>query len=159
MKRTLAILAFSVTLAMASSSHAYAAPPPAPASAHKSALRDWKWWIGEGVILASTALDAHSTCRNMRYGYLEQTWPLRGSSSCRATVGFIIGGVSVYTAIHLLFHKHVVGRDSLPLDVAGYAEIPAIVAGIHLSAAAHNYSLPVPRLDPAVVARLGVPHE
>jgi len=130
---------------------AQGARPSIAGRAHPSALRDWKFWAGAAVMYISTALDAHSTCQNQGYRYTEQSPVFRGNTSCAATVGIILGADAFYTGIHLVMHRYVVNEswDSTAWRTAGRLEVPMIVAGIHLSAAAHNYGVPKPPRCPA----------
>lgn len=148
MKSAIIVLALALAACAAPPTRAQGAGAIRAAPAHKSALRDWKWWVGEAVIVTATGIDAQSSCRMWARGYVEANGPARGNNSCGETVGIIMGANIVYTTLHLLNHRYIVqtSDDSKLWRTLGRLEIPAIVAAIHGQAAAHNYGqAPLPR--------------
>lgn len=154
MRLQIAILVLAASVLPAGVGRAQGARPIPSVRAHKPALKDKHWWIGEAVILASTTLDAQSTCRGFNRGLVEQSFLLRGSQSCRNAVLAIGVGDVVYTALHLWAHK--LGGSDAPLGwrIVGDTEVPGIVAAFHLRAAIHNYrveSAPAPGADSGIL--------
>lgn len=114
----------------------------APAeSAQKHWYRDWKTWAGVGIIGFSTGLDAHSTCQAFAHGAVETSLALNGNRSCATAAETMAGAFAFYTTLHAL-ESHFGHKDESRFvrDVTPWA-IPAVVAGIHLSAAIHNYEI------------------
>lgn len=144
------ILLFVACLFTAGVSHAQGAGVSLSTPAHKSALRDWRWWVGEGVIVGATVLDAQSTCRNFRRGYAEGVGPLAGQKDCVKTSLFAVGANATYTAMHLWVHRTAKDADVRGEKPMSYMLIPGIVFAIHGSAAIHNYRLPDPRTCPQI---------
>jgi hypothetical protein len=106
--------------------------------------KDKQWLVGEAIIGLSVALDAHSTCQAVGRG-VETSLAFPGNHSCGTTAGISLGAFGFYTALHAAeWH---VGHDD-PNGVFRALTpwtVPAVVAPIHLYAAAHNYGLPAPR--------------
>jgi len=129
---------------------------------------DWRWWLGEGVIGLSNALDAHSTCNGFGYGAIESGDPLiRGTRSSGDVAKVATLSFGIQTTLHALiwhcsessFHPlHCYGMNQ---DVSKHKTIwqafelstmPAIAAGAHIPAAIHNYELV------EIIAPLRQPH-
>lgn len=131
---------------------AYARPHESRITNHQSrpALKDWRWWIGEGIILGAVAADAASSCRFPAHGYREANPILGPHPSCRDTSLLLTGAAGFYTGLHLL--NHWIGRneDYGPNQWLRYGSVPLAVAAVHGTAAVHNYMLPVP--NPAMSA-------
>lgn len=138
----------------------------ASATPRKHWYHDPKWWVGEAVIAAAIAADAHSTVRNLNNGYHENNPLLGRYPSTGKVAGFALLDFSAQTTYHALawhFTHHVPLADSCLKDVwghetcheftqdrlgwriIGYVGIPLEVSIINGRAAYNNYRLPEPK--------------
>lgn len=109
--------------------------------------KDWKWWIGEGIIATSVILDADSTNHVMRNCpmCIEKSFFLTERPSPKRVWLTQLGVLGVYTAIHGLAHYEsspsATWHPNKFWHFAGYLATPVPVAIGHLSAASSNYSI------------------
>jgi hypothetical protein len=141
------------------------ASPMSASAAPKHFYRDWRWWIGFGVVAVTDILDAHSTCVAFDKGiaYREGRDPLiRGSRSCGDVVKVATLGFAIHTTLHAIIW-HCSESSFHPIKCYGMndnesryrniwqpiqlATIPVINMASHLPAAIHNYQLPVVHND------------
>jgi hypothetical protein len=121
---------------------------------HLSAVRDWRFWAGEGLIAVSVALDAKSTCDGFGHGFVEGGTIQHGGHNCAVTAGAMVGAGAFYTSLNLIGHKYAVDpNDGWFRNVAAFA-VPASVAAVHLSTAARNWTVAPPPDTAAARARL-----
>lgn len=136
----------------------------ASAAPHKHWFTDPKWWVGEAVICAALAADAHSTVS--RPAYLQESNPFLGSNpSTQKVVGISLLQFGIQTSLHAAawhvthhvplmdscqvdphtdqatYHCSEFGQDRLGWRTLGYLGIPATVAIINGHAAARNYEI------------------
>lgn len=104
---------------------------------------DKRWWVGEGIIALSVALDAHSSCLAVNRG-VDTSIAFPSRRSCGADTGIGLGAFAAYTALHAAEWHF--GHDDPSRAIRALTPwmLPAVVAPIHLSAAIHNYMLPAP---------------
>jgi len=128
--------------------------PPKQWTPHLSAMRDWRFWAGEGLIAAAVVLDAKSTCDGFGHGFVEGGTIQHGGHNCAVTAGAMVGAGAFYTSLDLLGHKYAVDpNDRVWRNIAAFA-VPASAAAVHVTVAAHNWSLAPPPDTAAARARL-----
>ena len=125
--------------------------PMASAAPRKHWYKDPKWWVGEAVIGAAIAADAHSTASRPP-GVTEQNSVFFGSNPSNGRVaGISLLNFGIQTALHAgawHFTHHVpladgsgYDQDRLGWRIVGYVGVPASVAIISGHNAARNYQL------------------
>jgi hypothetical protein len=104
-------------------------------------FQDKRWWAGEAIIAGSVFLDAHSTCTRIGARGVETSIVFSGNRSCGASTGIGAGAIGFYTILHATEWHF--GHDDPNKVIRALTPwmVPAAIAPIHLSAAAHNYSL------------------
>lgn len=126
-------------------------------AAPKHWYKDWKWYAGAALIVASTTVDVHSSCRAFSGGYYEQNFILRGSRSCGQVAGVAFGTAAFAVGMHALaWHcnsnvgwkcyglNQNEGKHKTAWNVITYTAIPAAFGVAHVPVAIHNYRLPMP---------------
>jgi hypothetical protein len=125
--------------------------PIAPlALQHKHWYKNYKWWIGTAVIGTAVALDAHSSCRALgQPGMGETNLLVIGTPTCWKVSLVEVSAFSFYTAMHVLEYNvsrnDYTGYHGRFVETFGLMAIPAGIAVVHISAAVHNYEIPVPK--------------
>lgn len=115
----------------------------APARAdHKPWFKNPEWWARHAVIVGALAADGVTTCDSFARGYVEQNSLARGNHSCRATGFQLAGAFAFYETLNWASVRVMRDDPSPRWRFASRWSMPAVVAGVHGQAAAHNARLP-----------------
>ena len=119
--------------------------PPAALQIHHAPIfvKDWRWWIGEGVIITASVIDADSSAKVARVCPTceEAAFILSAHPSQKAIWHATIFKVMFLTGEHIVSHRLVANDPSLVWRSLGYYTIPAFYGGLSLAAAGNNYSI------------------
>lgn len=106
--------------------------------AHKSALKNWKWWAGEGVQVAAMVASAQVSCNGYKRGLVEGFGLTPGVHSCGLTYAITGVGIAAETALHWWIYNVSQESDSKAERAFGYLEIPTITTGIMIGVIHHD---------------------
>lgn len=113
-----------------------------PASARpRHWYTDWKWWVGESVIVTAVVLDGKSTCDGFKRGLVEGNFVLRGSTSCGKNLGLLVVEGAVQTGLHAESYRLLRDDPSPTWRAVSLVTVPVIACSFHCTAAARNFSL------------------
>jgi hypothetical protein len=104
------------------------------------------WWAGTGIILLTNALDAFSTTSRVTpyYPYNIESNKLLGPHPSNGRVAAITGLESGFlVSLHGAAWHYSHQDPSEPWRIVGAWSVPSVVASAHISAAVHNFHVPV----------------
>jgi hypothetical protein len=131
----LAVLSLAVTVPAQ-----VAAPRAVETHSAPRFFKDWRWWIGEGFIVAAVLADAQSSTHagDVCHACSEGNILLPAHPSHGQTYGVAAGAIAFYTGLHIASHRLMANEPNKWWRFAGYAGIPVEVGTIHGWAADHN---------------------
>lgn len=128
---------------------------PTERTRHISALKDWRFWVGEAAIATAQILDGASTCRAFHRGAIESSVADFGTHNCGVAAGVLGGAFAFDTTLNLVEHKYFVESPRGAFSTVVAFSVPAAVVPIHLQAAVHNFGIAPPPFDPVARRRIG----
>jgi hypothetical protein len=138
-------LVFSLfaTAAFAQEAETFKISPTKSEHKHRRWYKDWKWWVGEALIVGPIAADMKSsTSVRDRCPLCSETNPLLGRRpSDKRFILFGAGFAATLTASHIVARHYGKDSDEWGARFVSQWAIPVTMAGIETHAAMHNNAI------------------